>query len=95
MTTIPRNGFILVAPGTLEEDRLRQCWASSSRPGRFFVPYTYVDACKAARVLLHQIFVKPSGDPIPMHIHDSITHPDVRSTVISQIQVRGHLPFGR
>ncbi len=83
---VPRQGFILVQPRTPEEERLRQCWASSDRPERFIVPYTYVEACKIAGMQLKQIFLE-SGQPIPMHIHPSIANPNARSALASRILV--------
>ena len=85
---VPRQGYILVQPGTAEEERLRLCWTSSDRPDRHFVPYTYVEACKMAGMQLKQIFTE-NGAPIPMHIHPSIANINARSTLSSRIMVRG------
>jgi len=81
---VPRQGYILVQPGTAEEERLRQCWTSADRPERHFVPYTYVEACKIAGMLLKQIFLE-NGAPIAMHIHPSIANVNARSALGSRI----------
>lgn len=83
---VPRQGFILVQPGTQEEGRLRSCWAMKERPERYFVPYTYVEACKVAGMLLKQIFIE-DGAPIPMHIHPSIANPNARTALSMRIMV--------
>ncbi|KAF9480076.1 hypothetical protein BDN70DRAFT_878123 [Pholiota conissans] len=85
---VPRQGYILVQPGTAEEERLRLCWTSADRPERHFVPYTYVEACKLWGKLLKQIFLE-NGIPIPMHIHSSITNPIARSALFSRIMHSG------
>lgn len=84
---VPRQGFLLVQPQTSEQERLHQCWMSMDRPDRFMVPYTYVEACKIAGMLLRQIFME-NGSPIPMHIHPSIANPNARSALASRILVR-------
>lgn len=66
---------------------MRLCWTSSDRPDRFFVPYSYIEACKIAGMLLKQIFVE-NGGPIPMHIHASIANPNARQALSSRIMVR-------
>nr|GAT47855.1 predicted protein [Mycena chlorophos] len=81
---VPRAGFILINPNTPEEERLRLCWMSPDRPERYFVPYTFVDACKVANMLLKQIFLE-EGVPIPMHIHSSIANPNARSALSQRI----------
>ena len=73
-------------PSTAEEERLRLCWTSADRPDRHFVPYTYVDACKIAGMLLKQIFTD-NGTPITMHIHPSIANPNARSALSARIMV--------
>lgn len=83
---VPRQGYILVQPGTAEEERLRQCWTSADRPERHFVPYTYVEACKIAGILLKQIFLE-NGASIAMHIHSSIANVNARSALSSRIMV--------
>lgn len=83
---VPRQGYILVQPGTAEEERLRLCWTSSDRPDRHFVPYTYVEACKIAGMLLKQIFVE-DGASIGMHIHSSIANINARSALSQRIMV--------
>ncbi|KAF7339810.1 FAD-binding protein [Mycena venus] len=90
-TKVPRQGYILVQTGTAEESRLRLCWASVDRPERFFVPYTYVEACKIAGMLLKQIFVD-NGAPIPMHIHPSIANVNARSALSQRITHSGGDP---
>ncbi|TFK41009.1 hypothetical protein BDQ12DRAFT_418735 [Crucibulum laeve] len=88
---VPRQGYILVQPGTAEEERLRLCWTSADRPERHFVPYTYIDACKIAGMLLKQIFVE-NGVPIGMHIHPSIANVNARSALSSRIMHSGGDP---
>jgi hypothetical protein len=83
---VPRQGYILVQPGTAEEERLRLCWASPDRPERYLVPYTYVEACKIAGMLLKQIFVE-HGIPIKMHIHPSIANVNARTALSQRIMV--------
>lgn len=83
---VPRQGYILVQPGTAEEERLRLCWTSGDRPERHFVPYTYVEACKIAGMLLKQIFVH-EGLPIKMHIHPSIANVNARTALSHRIMV--------
>jgi hypothetical protein len=83
---VPRQGYILVEPGTPEEERLRLCWSSPDRPERYFVPYTYVEACKMAGMLLKQIFIE-NGAAIPMHIHSSIANVNARNALSSRIIV--------
>ncbi|KAJ7169693.1 hypothetical protein C8R46DRAFT_1089683 [Mycena filopes] len=81
---VPRLGYVLVQNGTAEEGRLRQCWTSADRPDRYFVPYTYVEACKIAGMLLKQIFIE-NGQPIAMHIHHSIANVNARSALSQRI----------
>ena len=83
---MPRAGFVLVQPGTAEEERLRLCWSTPDRPERYFVPYTYVEACKIAGMLLKQIFVQ-DGQPIRMHIDSSIANINVRAALATRIMV--------
>ena len=77
---------MLVQPGTAEEERLRLCWSTPDRPERYFVPYTYVEACKISGMLLKQIFVQ-DGQPIRMHIDSSIANVNVRATLAQRIMV--------
>ncbi|KAG6911844.1 hypothetical protein DXG01_000091 [Tephrocybe rancida] len=88
---VPRQGYILVQPGTAEEERLRLCWSSPDRPERHFVPYTYVEACKIAGMLLKQIFVE-NGAPIGMHIHSSIANVNARTALSQRIMHSGGDP---
>ncbi|KAF9458211.1 hypothetical protein BDZ94DRAFT_123573 [Collybia nuda] len=88
---VPRQGYILVQPGTAEEERLRLCWTSTDRPDRHFVPYTYVEACKIAGMLLKQIFIE-DGAPIGMHIHPSIANVNARSALSQRIMHSGGDP---
>ncbi|KAK0208595.1 hypothetical protein DFS33DRAFT_458970 [Desarmillaria ectypa] len=90
-TKIPRDGFILVSPGSSEEDRLRLCWTNPERLGRFFVPYTFVEACKMVGRLLKQIFVE-NGTPMAMHIHSSIANINARTTLSERIAHSGGNP---
>ncbi|KAI0322677.1 hypothetical protein OF83DRAFT_546940 [Amylostereum chailletii] len=88
---VPRQGFVLVQPGTQEADRLRLCWTSAERPERHFVPYTYIDACKIAGMLLKQIFVD-KGEPIKLHIDPSIANPNARAALRARIMHSGGDP---
>ncbi|EMD41779.1 hypothetical protein CERSUDRAFT_102174 [Gelatoporia subvermispora B] len=88
---VPRAGYVLVQPGTAEEERLRLCWAIPERPERFFVPYTYVEACKIHGMLLKQIFVH-EGQPIRMHIDSSIANVNVRAALSARIMHSGGDP---
>ncbi|KAG6842531.1 hypothetical protein C0991_000057 [Blastosporella zonata] len=81
---VPRQGYILVQPGTQEEERLRLCWTSRDRPDRYFVPYSYVEACNIAGMLLKQIFSE-NGAPIGMHIHSSIANVNARTALSDRI----------
>lgn len=85
-TKVPRAGYVLVQPGTPEEQRLRMCWASPDRPERFFVPYTFVDACKLQNMLIKQIFLL-NGKPMGIHIHQSIANMNVRAALTQRILV--------
>ncbi|KAF8441484.1 hypothetical protein L210DRAFT_3537300 [Boletus edulis BED1] len=88
---VPRQGYVLTQPGTPEEERLRLCWISTDRPERYFVPYTYVEACKIAGMLLKQIFVGNEG-PIKMHIHPSIANVNARAALSQRIMHSGGDP---
>ncbi|KAG0709028.1 hypothetical protein DFH29DRAFT_890225 [Suillus ampliporus] len=88
---VPRQGYVLVQPGTAEEERLRLCWMVADRPERHFVPYTYVEACKIAGMQLKQIFVE-NGMPIKMHIHPSIANINARTTLSQRIMHSGGDP---
>ncbi|KIJ68276.1 hypothetical protein HYDPIDRAFT_106448 [Hydnomerulius pinastri MD-312] len=89
---VPRQGYLLVQPGTAEEERLRLCWTSQDRPERHFVPYTYVEACKIAGMLLKQIFIEYNGVPIKMHIHPSIANVNARAALSQRIMHSGGDP---
>lgn len=86
---VPRQGFILIQPNSGEAERLKLCWESSDRPERHFVPYTYVEACKIAGMLLKQIFVE-NGEAIKFHIDSSIANINARAALSARIMV-GHL----
>ncbi|KAI1797775.1 hypothetical protein LXA43DRAFT_876670 [Ganoderma leucocontextum] len=88
---VPRAGFVLVQPGTAEEERLRLCWSTPDRPERYFVPYTYVEACKIAGMLLKQIFVQ-DGQAVRMHIDSSIANVNVRAALAMRIMHSGGDP---
>ena len=83
---VPRRGYVLVNLNTPEEERLRLCWTAADRPERYFVPHTFVDACKVANMLLKQIFIE-DGVPISMHIHSSIANPNARAALSHRIIV--------
>lgn len=84
---VPRQGFVLIRPHTGEAERLTLCWESQDRPDRHFVPYTYVEACKIAGMLLKQIFVE-NGEPIKFHIDSSIANINARAALSARIMVR-------
>ncbi|KAF7306750.1 Myb-DNA-bind-2 domain-containing protein [Mycena indigotica] len=88
---VPRQGYILVNPNTPEEERLRLCWTSADRPERYFVPYTFVEACKISGMLLKQLFIENNA-PIPMHIHSSIANINARSALSARIRHSGGDP---
>ncbi|OBZ79473.1 hypothetical protein A0H81_00678 [Grifola frondosa] len=88
---VPRAGYVLIQPGTAEEERLRLCWSTPERPERHFVPYTYVEACKISGMLLKQIFVH-DGHPIRMHIDSSIANVNVRAALSTRIMHSGGDP---
>ena len=83
---VPRAGYILVQPGTTEAGRLQTCWQTEERPERFFVPYTWVTACKTHNLLLKQIFLS-NGEPIRMHIDSSIANINARALLSNRILV--------
>jgi hypothetical protein len=83
---VPRSGYILVQNGTPEEERLRFFWSKPDRPERYFVSYTYVEACKVAGMHLRQIFID-NGEPIKMHIHQSIANINARTALAQRIMV--------
>jgi len=83
---VPRQGYILIRPHTGEAERLMLCWDSPDRPERHFVPYTYVEACKIAGMLLKQIFVE-NGEPIKFHIDSSIANINARAALSARIMV--------
>lgn len=86
-TKVPREGFVLVDSGTPEDLRLRLCWNSPERPKRYFVPYSYVEACKSEGMFLKQIFSE-GGEPIKFHISSTIASVNARSALSSRIIVR-------
>lgn len=88
---VPRQGFILIQPGTPEAERLRLCWSSAERPDRHFVPYSYVEACKIAGMLLKQIFVI-NGEPIKFHIDSSIANVNARAALSARVMHSGGDP---
>ncbi|KAF8272888.1 hypothetical protein EI94DRAFT_1716959 [Lactarius quietus] len=64
------------------------CWDSPDRPERHFVPYTFVEACKIAGMLLKQIFVE-NGEPIKFHIDSSIANINARAALGARITHSG------
>ncbi|TFK57334.1 hypothetical protein OE88DRAFT_1730708 [Heliocybe sulcata] len=88
---VPRAGFILTQPGSAEEERLRLCWLTPDRPERYFVPWTYVEACRVAGSMLKQIFIQ-NGEPIKFHIHPSIANMNARTALAQRIQHSGGDP---
>jgi hypothetical protein len=83
---VPRAGYILIQPGSQEGERLRACWTMPERPDRHFVPFTWVDACRAHGQELKQIFVY-RGQPLAIHVHPSIANVNVRDTLAARIIV--------
>jgi hypothetical protein len=83
---VPRQGFVLIQPNTNEAERLKLCWDNPDRPDRRFVPYTYVEACKIAGMLLKQIFVE-NGEAIKFHIDSSIANINARAALSARIMV--------
>ncbi|KAI9462390.1 hypothetical protein BJY52DRAFT_145185 [Lactarius psammicola] len=88
---VPRQGFVLIRPHTNEGERLVLCWDSPDRPDRHFVPYTYVEACKIAGMLLKQIFVE-NGEAIKFHIDSSIANINARAALSARIMHSGGDP---
>ncbi|KZT30355.1 hypothetical protein NEOLEDRAFT_1173797 [Neolentinus lepideus HHB14362 ss-1] len=88
---VPRAGFILTQPGSAEEERLRLCWLTADRPERYFVPWTYVEACRVAGSMLKQIFIQNS-EPIKFHIHPSIANMNARTALAQRVQHSGGDP---
>jgi len=88
---VPRQGFILIQPNSPEAERLKLCWESPDRPDRHFVPYTYVEACKIAGMLLKQIFVE-NGEAIKFHIDSSIANINARAALSARIMHSGGDP---
>ncbi|KZV71277.1 hypothetical protein PENSPDRAFT_650757 [Peniophora sp. CONT] len=82
---IPRSGFVLIAPGSEEGNRLIECWNKpEERPDRFFVPFTYVQACRAEGRLLRQIFLV-AHRRLKFYIHPDIANVHTRDIIRSQI----------
>ncbi|KAI5897677.1 uncharacterized protein SCHCODRAFT_02696332 [Schizophyllum commune H4-8] len=90
-TKVPISGYVLTAPGTPEEQRLRYCWKQPDRPERFFVPHTYVDACKTSRKLIPQLFIE-QGEPMQFHLHSSILNVNMREVISERIRHSGGVP---
>ncbi|VDB99720.1 unnamed protein product [Peniophora sp. CBMAI 1063] len=89
---IPRAGFVLINPGTEEANRLRDCWNKpDERPERFFVPFTYIQACRAEGRLLRQIFLV-AHRPLKFFVHPDIANVHTRDIIRSQILHSGGNP---
>jgi hypothetical protein len=73
---MPLAGYILIDRDTDEGERLRATWTDKTRPDRYFVPLTWVDACRAHKLELRQIFVK-EGQPLKIYIHPSVANENV------------------
>lgn len=84
---VPIEGYILTQSDTEEEARLKNCWLVDNRPERYFVPYTYVDACRMAQSRIPQIFIQNSK-PMRLHIHPSIASVNARQALATRITVR-------
>ncbi|TRM65764.1 hypothetical protein BD626DRAFT_627782 [Schizophyllum amplum] len=88
---VPIAGYVLTAPGTEEDQRLRYCWKRPERPERYFVPHTFVDACKTANKLVPQLFLE-QGEPMPFHLHSSILNVNMREVIAERIRHSGGDP---
>jgi hypothetical protein len=85
---IPRVGYVLIVPDSAEAIRLRTCWDNSQdRPDRFFVPFTYVEACIDAGAVIKRIFVENEGTPMRFHIDSSIANVNIRQQLKERIVV--------
>jgi hypothetical protein len=85
---VPINGFLLTAPGSQEEDRLKHLYISDKKPERFLVPYTFVDICLKSGKLIDQIF--QSGG-IPMGFNIQISHDKQKKRAAEMILVSIYL----
>lgn len=56
-------------------------------PQRYFVPYTFIKECIAAKRLLAQVFRKEDGSGRQFYIHTSVNNEDVFRRLSSRIQV--------
>ncbi|KAI0029612.1 hypothetical protein K488DRAFT_56018, partial [Vararia minispora EC-137] len=89
---IPRAGYVLIVPGSAEGERLRMCWdKNQERPERYFVPYTFVEACKTAGTLIRQLFIE-NGQPLRFHLDPSIANPNTRLALSQRIAHSGGDP---
>ncbi|KAH8120088.1 hypothetical protein DFH11DRAFT_32037 [Phellopilus nigrolimitatus] len=88
---VPIRGYIVIQPGTAEAERLCATWQVEERPHRYFVPYTWVEACKQKGRLIRQIFVD-NAFPVKIHIHKTIANVKIREEVADTISIHGGNP---
>ena len=84
---VPIRGYIVIQPDTEEAERLQLEWRDPERPQRYFVPCSWVQACREHGRLLAQIFVKDAY-PVGIYIHKTIANVVVRKELADKISVR-------
>jgi hypothetical protein len=94
VSSIPIQGYVLIKVGTPEGDRLVHCWTTPDRPTRYFVPYTFVDACKVTGKLVKPVFTQ-HGMPLKIHIHPSIANDQIKESLATRIMVRFVLYYSK
>ncbi|THH03002.1 hypothetical protein EW145_g6613 [Phellinidium pouzarii] len=90
-TKVPIRGYVIIQPGTPEAERLSILWQVEERPYRYFLPYTWVNACKERGRLLSQVFVEKAC-PVKFHIHKSIANMKTREELCETITLHGGNP---
>ncbi|KZT44387.1 hypothetical protein SISSUDRAFT_1012522 [Sistotremastrum suecicum HHB10207 ss-3] len=88
---VPLRGYLLLDFDSPESQRLRAVWAKSHRPERYFVDYTFVDACISRRGLLPMVF-QQNGVPHDIHLHACIEEGNERVALRAQISQCGGNP---
>lgn len=83
---IPVEGFVLADIHSNEGVRLRDKWQSPDRPRRRVVPLTFVSACLKAKEIVQPLFVL-DGEPVNMHIHNSVTPEKIRRKLKEHVHV--------
>ncbi|KAF9068062.1 hypothetical protein BDP27DRAFT_1383750 [Rhodocollybia butyracea] len=84
---ISDNGHILTDLSNQDTPRLFQLFG----PQRV-VPFTYVEACKAAGIHLQPIFFE-EGAPLGIHIHESIANVKFREALCEKIMICSGYPY--